>query len=113
MPTVKLEFECELTWQETLPSHAQGPSAVSFALGPLFRKAGIPRPGMDIDWNSVNVEKRDQSLCLTYRRRTVEIIEYDNVSLLAAAVESAIHRSAIDAGIPGIIPETIKFTIED
>lgn len=89
------------------------PSAVSYALEQAFRGAGIPRPSSDMDFSSIRVTEESGVIVVRWRRKYFDRIQYDSPSQRTDTIEMLIVRSCLTQGIPGIIPETIKFTIED
>lgn len=88
-------------------------SRVSLALSDAFRGAGIPYPGAGLDYESLRVGVEGDILTLTFIRHAYDAVEYDNVTQRADSVELLIHRSAVTSGIPSVIAESIKFTIEE
>jgi hypothetical protein len=88
-------------------------SRISLALSETFRVSGVPYPGNGLDYESLRVSAEGDMLTLTYIRHNYDAVEYDNVSERADSVELLIHRSSVTSGIPGVIAESIKFTIEE
>jgi hypothetical protein len=88
-------------------------SRVSLALSTAFRGAGIPYPSHGLDYNSIKVRLEGDMLVLSYIRHVRDTVEYSNASLRTESVEALIQKSSLISGIPGVIAESIKFTIEE
>jgi hypothetical protein len=106
---VKLYYETEHTYKQFI-TYPDQETAVSLTLSELFRAGGIPYPG-GIDYEKVRVTSDGKTLTLHYVRTNTQERRFSDSKDLSRAIEEMLQTGSLLAGIPGVIPESIRFTI--